>query len=260
MKNIKMIAAAVMALALAACGSSSAAASATAATAAAETTAADEATASAEPVQTVGQYTLYNAAGEKVTELYLYPSDSSDKGENLAGDKGFSADHAMYVTYDAGDKAADTALTLEWTTESGVNASFTTLHIETVPVSLISEDAKTGATAIAFQASPVTIRVTNGTGEEVTDLYLYPTGSSDKGENLIDGAKEDGGSQDITVDSVPEGMISDDGIGHFTVEFTTASGYTGTWDHLSYENVELKLIPEDEKTGATGVQPLPLTK
>ncbi|MEE3488702.1 MAG: hypothetical protein VZT48_11440 [Bulleidia sp.] len=249
LKKTGIILAAAASMVLGACGSSSTAASTEAA---AETTAAEE-------VQTVGQYTFYNGTGETVTEFYLYPTGSSDKGENLAGDHGFNTDHAIYTTYDAGDKAADTALTVEFTTASGYTGTFETLHIETAPITLIAEDAKTGATEIAFGDLGVTVRIVNATGEEVTDLYLYPTGSSDKGENLIDGAKEDGGKQDITFDKVPEGLISDAGVGHFTVEFTTASGYTGTWDHLSYENVELDLIPEDEKTGATGVKPMPLT-
>ena len=40
--------------------------------------------------------------------------------------------------------------TLEYTTESGRNASFTTLHFETVPINLLAEDAMTGATPLQF--------------------------------------------------------------------------------------------------------------
>ena len=174
---------------LAGCSSSTASATAAATTAAAASTAAAEesAAATAEAVQTVGEYTLYNETGETVTELYLYPTDSSEKGDNLAGDHGFMNAHATKLTYDAGDAAADTKLTLEFTTESGYNASFPTLSIETAPITLLAEDALTGATAIAFQTTAADYTIYNETGENVTELYLYPTGSSDKGDNLISG-------------------------------------------------------------------------
>lgn len=245
MKNtFAAIGASVLALSLAACGSSSSAAASTAAasTAAAATT---------EAASTTGVYTIYNATGETVTDLYLYPTGSSDKGENLAGDHGFYDAHALVATYD--DGSADTKLTLEFTTDSGMTGTFETLSIETAPISLIAEDARTGATEIAFQATPAVYDIYNVTGEEVTDLYIYPTGSSDKGDNLIAEAKEDGGHQTITLDEVPADLVSDGKVGSFTIEFTTASGYTGSFDNLSYETAPIQLIAEDAKTGATGI-------
>ena len=239
-KTFAAIGASVLALSLAACGHSSSAAASTAA--AAETT---------EAASTTGVYTIYNATGESVTDLYLYPTGSSDKGDNLAGEKGFSDAHAMVATYD--DGSADTKLTLEFIAASGMTGTFETLSIETAPISLIAEDARTGATQIAFQATPAVYDIYNVTGEEVTDLYLYPTGSSDKGDNLIAEAKEDGGHQTITLDEVPADLISDGKVGHFTIEFTTASGYTGSFDNLSYETAPIQLIAEDAKTGATGI-------
>ena len=245
---------------LAGCSSSTASATAAATTAAAASTAAAEesAAATAEAVQTVGEYTLYNETGETVTELYLYPTGSSEKGDNLAGDHGFMNAHATKRTYDAGDAAADTKLTLEFTTESGYNASFTTLSIETAPITLLAEDALTGATPIAFQTTAADYTIYNETGENVTELYLYPTGSSDKGDNLIsgtDGAAVNGGYQEVTFDSVPEGLIGEDGkVGSFTLEFTTESGYNASFTTLSYEVAPIMLIAEDDMTGATPIQ------
>ena len=208
-----------------------------------------------EEVQTVGVYTIYNATGEGVTDLYLYPTGSADKGENYAaGGHGFGDAHAKVLTYDA---SADPSisLTLEFTTNSGYTGKFETLHIETAPISLIAQDAVTGATQISFAASPATYTIYNTTGEEVTELYLYRTGSSDKGDNLIDGAAQDGGSQVISFDSVPAFALDENGnLGAFTLEFTTKSGYNAKFETLSYENAPICLISEDAVTGATKIK------
>ncbi|MDO4466443.1 MAG: cytochrome C [Bacillota bacterium] len=103
-----------------------------------------------EPVANVavGVYDVYNKTGEKVTDLYVYIVDSEDKGDNYAGE-GLANDAMVKIEYAA---AADATLVLEFTTESGYNAKFETLHIEEAPISLLSQDAMTGATPIAFQA------------------------------------------------------------------------------------------------------------
>ena len=247
----KFMTAAAAVILLAGCGSSTG----TAEPAATETPEATTEAAPKEEVQTVGEYTVYNSTGESITELYLYPTGSADKGENLAGDHGFKDAHAVGLTYDAGDKAADTALTLEFTTESGYNAKFETLHIETAPLTLLAADALTGATPLAFQASTAKYTIYNKTKENVTELYMYATGSSDKGENLIDGAKEPDGQQVIEYESVPEWLVKEDGsLSPITLEFTTESGYTASFTTLSYEVAPIQLISEDMVTGATKIK------
>ncbi|MBQ9326923.1 MAG: hypothetical protein IJ225_00105 [Solobacterium sp.] len=247
----KLLAFVTAALLLAGCGTSS---SESTAPAAAEPAVEETTEAAAEDVQTVGEYTVYNATGESVSELYLYPV-GSDKGENLAGERGLSDAHAIGLTYDAGDKASETTLTLEFVTSSGYTAAFETLHIETVPITLLAEDALTGATPIAFQSTTAKYTIYNKTGETVTDLYLYATGSSDKGDNLIAEAAEPDGSQVIELDSVPAANVKDDGtLSPFTLEFTTESGYTGSFTTLSYEVAPIQLVSEDMLTGATQIQ------
>lgn len=209
-----------------------------------------------EEVQTVGVYTIYNATGEGVTELYLYPTGAADKGENYAaGGHGFGDAHAKILRYDAAENTS-VELTLEFTTASGYTNKFETLHIETAPITLIAaEDAQTGSTPISFASSTANYTIYNTTGEEVTELYMYRTGSSDKGENLIDGAKENGGSQVISYDAVPEFLLDEEGnMGAFTLEFTTASGYTGKFETLSYEVAPICLISADDVTGATQIK------
>lgn len=157
----------VMALQIAACGSSSSstASSTTAATEAA-TTAATEAAAAAsteaaatteaaaeattEEVATTGSYTIYNQTGEKVTELTVTRNDATEDAENYAGDAGLADGESVTVDKDYPDATADTALTLTFTTESGYTASFTTLGLEEAPITLLSADAMTGATPISF--------------------------------------------------------------------------------------------------------------
>lgn len=241
--------AALMALTLAACSSSTAASSTAAATTAAS------ASASAEP--TKGTYTIYNATSDSVTSLYLYPTDSTDKGTNYAGEKGLSAAHATYVTYDAGKSGVK--LTLEFTTKGGYTGTFTTLSLEDAPISLLAEDAASGATnknAIKFNATPATYTITNTTGEEVKELYIYPTGSSDKGENRVGTAAQADGKQVVTIDDASSLIKADgSGINHFTIEFTTASGATGSYDNLSYETAGINLLkPADVASGATQIQ------
>ena len=225
------------------------------ATAAEEPAVTETVTETAQEVQTVGEYTVYNGTGETIKELYLYPT-GSDRGENLVtSDHGFGDAHAMGLTYDAGDKAADTSLTLEFVTAAGYTNKFETLHIETVPLTILAEDMMTGATPVAFQPTTAKYTIYNKTGEKVTELYLYATGSSDKGENLIDGAAEPDGEQVIEFDSVPEYLVKEDGsISPFTIEFTTESGYSASFTTLSYEVAPIQLISEDMVTGATKIK------
>lgn len=238
--------AAIMALTLVACSSNTAAAT----TAAAASTAAATASASAQP--TKGTYTIYNATKDSVTALYLYPTDATDKGTNLAGDKGLSAAHAIVTTYDAGKSGVK--LTLEFTTKGGYTGTFKTLSLETAPITLLAEDAKTGATAIKFAAIPATYTIKNSTGEAVKELYLYPTGSTKKGDNRVGDAANVDGQVVVTFDDASTFIGSDGKMGKYTLEFTTASGYTGSFTTLSFETANIELIAESAKTGATAIK------
>lgn len=184
-----------------------------------------------------GLYTVFNSTGENLTELFIYPTGSEDKGENLAVE--FKSPGELTWT-----GASDTVLTVEFTTESGYNAAFTTLHIETAPVDLLAADALTGATPISFFAPQATgvYSVFNSTGENLAELYIYPTDSEDKGENLaasfVDGAEI---SWTGTVGTV------------LTIEFITESGYTGIFNTLHIETAPVYLLSADAMTGATQI-------
>lgn len=150
--KLKTVAIAAAALALAvgmtACGG----AASTAASSTASSAAASSEAASSEAEATSAEYTVYNTAGSKVTELYLYDAGSEDKGENLAGE-GLADGESIVITRDVeADKQDDVVYVLEFTTEDGSTQSFDTLHYEVAPISLKSVDAAAGATAIAFEA------------------------------------------------------------------------------------------------------------
>lgn len=92
--------------------------------------------------------------------------------------------------------------------------------------------------------------VTNTTGETVTDLYIYQTGSDDKGKNYAEGGLADGDSVTIEV-NVDEDEAADY---KQTLEYTTESGRTENgFTTLSLEEANINLLAEgaDGYTSAT---------
>ena len=100
-----------------------------------------------------GTYTFYNKTGEKVTELYLIDNLTGEKGTNYAVN-GFEADAVWVITrtVSAEEIEAGYSMTVAFKTEGGYEGKFETLHIETVPITLLAQDALTGATQISFFA------------------------------------------------------------------------------------------------------------
>ena len=100
-----------------------------------------------------GTYTFFNKTGETITELYLVDNLTGEKGTNYAVN-GFAADAKWVITrtVSAEEIEAGYSMTVAFKTEGGYEGRFETLHIETVPITLLAQDAMTGATPIAFQA------------------------------------------------------------------------------------------------------------
>ena len=210
---------------------------------AAVSSAADSSSSSEAEVST-GAYEVFNMTGSKVTELYLYETDSEDKGENLAGENGLKNTKHADLTFEGTE---ETTLTLEFVTEDGFTGTFTTLHIEEAPITLLAEDARTGATEIAF-AKPEgtgTYTVYNTTGSKVTELYLHETESEDKGTNYAEGGMEDGAETVLTYDGYMDAVL--------TVEFVTEDGFSGSFTTLHIEEAPISLLAEDARTGATEI-------
>ncbi len=101
----------------------------------------------------VGTYTFYNCTGETVTELVFTDNVTGEKSVNLVG-AGLAAGAVYTVvrTLPAGEDAHH-RYTLSFKTESGYEAAFTSLSLETVPMTLLAQaDVATGATPITFFA------------------------------------------------------------------------------------------------------------
>lgn len=187
--------------------------------------------------EATGVYTLFNGTGENVTEIYLYEAGAEDKGANLAPIR----HNSMEVTYTA---APDAVLVLEFVTESGFVGKFETLHIETAPITLLSTDTMTGATNVSFTV-PVGVgeyTIYNGTGANVTELYLYPVDAEDKGANLAEGL-EDGA---VLTYEAPVNTV-------LVLEFVTDNGFNGCFNTLSIETAPITLLSADTMTGATNI-------
>ena len=118
----------------------------------AETTVETTVETTAAPEMQKAEYTVYNTTGAKLTELYLYAVDASDKGENLA-ENGIADGESIVITREAtAEEAGSITYILEFTAEGMDTQKFETLHFEVVSISLKSVDAAAGDTPIAFAA------------------------------------------------------------------------------------------------------------
>ena len=99
-----------------------------------------------------GTYTFFNKTGENITELYLINNLTGDKGPNYAVN-GFAADAKYTITRTISPEEIEAgySMTIAFKTEGGYEAKFETLHIETAPITLLAQDALTGATVISFK-------------------------------------------------------------------------------------------------------------
>jgi len=100
-----------------------------------------------------GEYTIYNTTGEKVTSVTITDNITKETSDNFVGEEGLAADGVLNLTLTLpADEDGKQRFTLAFVTESGYEGKFETLSLETVPISLLSADAMTGATQIAFKA------------------------------------------------------------------------------------------------------------
>ena len=83
----------------------------------AETTVETTVETTAAPEMQKAEYTVYNTTGAKLTELYLYAVDASDKGENLA-ENGIADGESIVITREAtAEEAGSITYILEFTAE-----------------------------------------------------------------------------------------------------------------------------------------------
>ena len=118
--------------------------------------------------------------------------------------------------------------------------------------SAATEDAEEETTEETTEAEEVAAayKITNKTGEVMTELYVYETGSADKGENYAGKGLADGA--DVTITFGPFTAAEAEGIA-YTVEFKTESGYTSAaFDHLHVEEAAMNILSQaDVESAAT---------
>ena len=171
-------------------------------------------------VEATRTYLLQNALDSVVTELYAYPTGSTEKGENLAGD-GLERGEQVYVTITGYmlHTEKETLYTFEYVAD-GQTYTHTTVHVEDLlndkVIYLVGADGVSSATALSFSTKNLpeeddsalvaeaiapapqentpetrgevkatrTYTLCNAMEETINELYVYPTGSEDHGRNL----------------------------------------------------------------------------
>ena len=103
----------------------------------------------APPKVQTGKYTIYNLTGETVKAVTITDNVTGDAATGGPLDPDGSVEMTFSIPE---DEDGHGRLTLTFETESGYQGSFTTLSIEEAPISLLAQDAMTGATQISFTA------------------------------------------------------------------------------------------------------------
>ena len=108
-------------------------------------------------VKATRTYTLRNAMEDTITELYVYPTESGKRGENLAGD-GLEPGEPMRVTVTGYMLRTEneTLYTIEYAVGKKLYGH-RSLHVEDLlfdtPIYLVGTDGTTSATFVSFGSS-----------------------------------------------------------------------------------------------------------
>ena len=116
-------------------------------------------------------------------------------------------------------------------------------------VSVMAGCGKTAApaptTTAAAETATGTYTLYNVTGEKLTELYLYETGS-DKGENRIPDGMKNNKQLVLTFDAAADAAL--------TLEYVTESGVSAKFETLRIEEVPIAMQSVDATSGATPIR------
>ena len=116
-------------------------------------------------------------------------------------------------------------------------------------VSAMAGCGKTAApaptTTAAAETATGTYTLYNVTGEKLTELYLYETGS-DKGENRIPDGMKNNKKLVLTYDAAADAAL--------TLEYVTESGVSAKFETLRIEEVPIAMEAVDAASGATPIR------
>ena len=101
------------------------------------------------------------------------------------------------------------------------------------------------ATTAAAEVATGTYTLYNVTGEKLTELYLYETGS-DKGENHIPDGMKNNKKLVLTYDAAADAAL--------TLEYVTESGASAKFETLRVEEVPIAMQSVDAASGATPIR------
>ena len=101
------------------------------------------------------------------------------------------------------------------------------------------------ATTAAAEMATGTYTLYNVTGEKLTELYLYETGS-DKGENRIPDGMKNNKKLVLTYDAAADAAL--------TLEYVTESGVSAKFETLHIEEVPIAMQSVDATSGATPIR------
>ena len=224
-----------------------------------------------------------------MTELYVYPSSGTEKGENLAGD-GLVRGEQVKVTVTGYmlHTENETLFTVEYVAD-GQTYAHKTLHVEDLlkdkVVYLVGIDGVSSATPLSFSVSNLpdgdesalieeaivpgpqedtpetrgevkatrTYTIQNAMENTVTELYVYPSDSDNRGENLAGDGLESGESVEVTVTGY---MLRTENETLYTIEYVVGNKLYGHRslhvEDLLFET-PINLVGIDGVTSATFV-------
>ena len=214
-------------------------------------------------VKATRTYTLQNAMDSVVTELYVYPSSGTEKGENLAGD-GLVRGEQVKVTvtgYMLHTENEDKVVYLVGVdgVSSATPLSFSVSNLPDGDESALIEEAivpgpqeDTPETRGEVKATR-TYTIQNAMENTVTELYVYPSDSDNRGENLAGDGLESGESVEVTVTGY---MLRTENETLYTIEYVAGNKLYGHRslhvEDLLFET-PINLVGVDGVTSATFV-------
>lgn len=189
-----------------------------------------------------GSYQVFNSLGSKITELYLYKTDTN-KGDNKIGDDGLKNGDYVTLTYNG---SQDSVLTIEYVCEDGDTGKYDSLNVMDTPINLLAKNQRVGESILEFVKpdGEGLYTIHNNTGGNVTELYLYESLSS-RGKNYASDILVSGGEMELSYRAPLDAVL--------TLEFITDTGESGIFKTLKIETVPIWLLAEDARTGATAV-------
>ena len=126
-------------------------------------------------------------------------------------------------------------------------------EVTPAPASSAAVSAATSGNAASTAAVEATKTYTlvNAMDADVTELYVYKTGSAEKGDNLATTAMKKGDTVDVDV----TGFMDGENKTKYTIDFT-ADGKNYKFETLSVEDLPstISLIGPDNTTGATPIR------